>query len=76
VKTKRGVDLAEHLLAYHQAQETYFRDNSSLIIALKQWETKFQGQIAEVGFGSGVGVGGVMYGRVGLWIMEQSVMVM
>lgn len=49
MKTKRGVELAEHLLAYHQAQETYFKDNSNLINALKQWETKFQGQIAEVG---------------------------
>ena len=49
VKTKRGVELAEHLLAYHQAQETYFKDNSNLINALKQWESKFQGQITEVG---------------------------
>lgn len=48
VKTKRGVELAEHLLAYNQAQETYFKDNSSLINALKQWEIKFKGQIAEV----------------------------
>lgn len=48
VKTKRGVDLAEHFLAYHQAQETYFKDNSQLVIALKQWEAKFQGQLAEV----------------------------
>lgn len=48
VKTKRGVDLAEHLLAYNQAQETYFKDNSNLINALKQWQTKFQGQISEL----------------------------
>lgn len=49
VKTKRGAELAEHLLAYQQAHETYFKDNSNLITALKQWETKFKGQISEVG---------------------------
>ena len=48
VKTKRGVELAEHLIAYHQAQESYFKENSDILNALKQWETKFQGQIAEV----------------------------
>lgn len=48
VKTKRGVDLAEHLLAYHQAQETYFKENSNILNALKQWEAKFHGQLAEV----------------------------
>ncbi len=51
VKTKRGVDLAEHLLAYHQAQDTYFKDNIQILNALRQWESKFQGQITEVGMG-------------------------
>ena len=49
VKTKRGVELAEHLLAYYQAQDTYFKDNAQIINALRQWESKFQGQIGEVG---------------------------
>ena len=48
VKTKRGTELAEHLLAFHQAQESYFKENSDILNALKQWETKFQGQLAEV----------------------------
>ena len=48
VKTKRGVELAEHLLAYYQAQDAYFKDNAQIINALRQWESKFQGQIAEV----------------------------
>lgn len=48
VKTKRGVDLAEHLLAYYQAQDTYFKDNIQILNALRQWESRFQGQIAEV----------------------------
>lgn len=48
VKTKRGVELAEHLVAYYQAQDTYFKDNSQILNALRQWESKFQGQISEV----------------------------
>ena len=53
VKTKRGVDLAEHLLAYYQAQESYFKENANILNALKQWETKLQGTIGEVHGGAG-----------------------
>lgn len=48
VKTKRGVELAEHLQGHYQAQESYFKDGSTILNALKQWEAKFQGQISEV----------------------------
>jgi len=48
VKTKRGVDLGEHLLAYYQAQEGYFKDSSTILNALKTWESKFKGQLNEV----------------------------
>ena len=48
MKTKRGVELAEHLLAYYQAQETYFKESTTILNALKQWEAKFKGQITEV----------------------------
>ena len=48
VKTKRGVDLGEHLLAYYQAQEGYFKDGSTILNALKTWESKFKGQLSEV----------------------------
>ena len=48
VKTKRGVDLGEHLLAYYQAQDNYFKDGSTILHSLKTWESKFKGQLNEV----------------------------
>ena len=48
VKTKRGVDLAEHLVAYYQAQEEYFQDGNLIMKALKSWEEKFTTQCSEV----------------------------
>ena len=48
VKTKRGVDVGEHLLAYYQAQDGYFKDGSTILNSLKTWESKFKGQLNEV----------------------------
>jgi len=48
VKTKRGVDFAEHLVGYYQAQEAYFNDGKTLLQALKSWESKFTTQISEL----------------------------
>ncbi len=48
VKTKRGVDLAEHLVAYYQAQEDYFQDGNLIMKALKAWEGRFSTQCSEV----------------------------
>ncbi len=48
VKTKRGVDLAEHLVAYYQAQEDYFQDGNLIMKALKAWEGRFTTQCSEV----------------------------
>lgn len=48
VKTKEGVDLAEHLIAYYHAQETYFKDGGMVLAALKSWEAKFNGQVTEL----------------------------
>ncbi|XP_064381820.1 arf-GAP with SH3 domain, ANK repeat and PH domain-containing protein 1-like isoform X2 [Halichondria panicea] len=47
VKTKRGVDLAEHLVAYYQAQEDYFQDGNLIMKALKAWEGRFTTQCSE-----------------------------
>jgi Arf-GAP/SH3 domain/ANK repeat/PH domain-containing protein len=49
VKTKEGVDLAEHLIAYYHAQDIYFKEGGMVLAALKQWESRFNGQITEVG---------------------------
>ena len=49
VKTKGGVDFAEHLIAYYRAKEGYFKDGSMLLQALKTWESKFGKDITEVG---------------------------
>ncbi len=48
VKTKRGVDFAEHLVAYYQAQEEYFQDGNLVMKALKAWEERFTTQCSEV----------------------------
>ena len=48
VKTKGGVDFAEHLVAYYRAKESYFKDGSMLLQALKSWESKFSKDITEV----------------------------
>lgn len=48
VKTKRGADLAEHLVAYYQAQEEYFQDGNNIMKVLKAWESKFTVQCSEV----------------------------
>ncbi len=48
VKSKRGVDLAEHLVAYYQAQEDYFQDGNLIMKALKAWEGRFTTQCSEV----------------------------
>ena len=49
VKTKGGVDFAEHLVAYYRAKESYFMDGNTLLHALKSWESKFSKDITEVG---------------------------
>ena len=51
VKTKGGVDFAEHLVAYYRAKESYFKDGNTLLQALKSWEGKFSKDITEVGGG-------------------------
>ena len=48
VKTKGGVDFAEHLVAYYRAKESYFKDGSMLLQALKSWESRFSKDITEV----------------------------
>lgn len=48
VKTKGGVDFAEHLVAYYRAKESYFKDGSMLLQALKSWESKFSKDITDV----------------------------
>ena len=48
VKTKRGVDFAEHLLGFYQAQEGYFKDGNTLLQALKLWEAKLKKENGEV----------------------------
>lgn len=48
VKTKGGVDFAEHLVAYYRAKESYFKDGGTLLQALKSWESKFSKDITEV----------------------------
>jgi hypothetical protein len=48
VKTKEGVDLAEHLVAYYHAQDTYFREGGMVLAALKNWEARFNSQISQV----------------------------
>jgi Arf-GAP/SH3 domain/ANK repeat/PH domain-containing protein len=48
VKTKEGVDLAEHLVAYYHAQDTYFREGGMVLAALKNWEARFNSQISQM----------------------------
>ena len=48
VKTKNGVDLAEHLISFYQAQESYFKDGNTLLQALKQWEGKLNTQMHDL----------------------------
>ena len=48
VKTKGGLDFAEHLVAYYRAKESYFKDGNTLLQALKIWESKLSKDITEV----------------------------